>query len=67
MPENYIESVSALNGPDAANYSFTNVTGNYTVSQLALTVASITSANSTYGNTVTPGAVTFTGGNVIGV
>ncbi len=66
----YTQTASTIGGTDAGNYllstAYTTSTPNYTVNQLALTVASITSANSTYGNTVTPGAVTFTGGNVIG-
>ena len=54
-----IETVSALSGADAGNYTFSGITGNYTVSQLALT-GSIGTGSSTYGSTLTPGAVNFT-------
>ena len=54
-----IESVgSMLSGSDAANYSFTGQTGNYIVSQLALT-GSLTTGNSVYGAALSPGAVKF--------
>ncbi|MBD8051741.1 YDG domain-containing protein, partial [Limnohabitans radicicola] len=58
-----IQSVTGLAGTDAANYSYAGVTGDYTVSQLALT-ASIASASSTYGAAVVPGAASFS--NVVG-
>ena len=45
-----IESVTALTGANAGNYSFAGITGNYTVSQLALT-SSIAAASSVYGST----------------
>ena len=53
-----IESVSSLSGADAANYTFAGATGNYTVSQLALT-GSIATGNSVYGSSLTPGAATL--------
>ncbi|MEI7613899.1 MAG: YDG domain-containing protein, partial [Betaproteobacteria bacterium] len=54
-----IESVgSTLTGADSANYTFAGAVGNYTVSALALS-GSVASSSSTYGSTVTPGAVTF--------
>ena len=58
---------STLSGADAGDYTFagfTTATANYTVAQLALTGAAIAAANSTYGSTVTPGAVSFS--NVVG-
>ncbi len=55
-----IEQVSSLSGADAANYSFAGVTGNYTVTPLALT-GTIATAGNTYGSAVTPGALTLTG------
>ncbi|MBI5625799.1 MAG: hypothetical protein HY935_01140 [Nitrosomonadales bacterium] len=58
-----IETVSALSGTDAANYTFAGVTGNYTVGQLALTGAAIAGVNTTYGTPATTGAVAF--GNII--
>ncbi|WP_211473880.1 YDG domain-containing protein [Collimonas humicola] len=54
-----IESVSALSGADAGNYTFTGVTGDYSVNQLALS-ATVGAGSSTYGSTLTPGAVNFT-------
>jgi hypothetical protein len=59
-----IESVGALGGGDAGNYTFTGATGNYTVSPLALT-ASIAAGTSIYGSTLAPGAATF-GNAVVG-
>jgi len=62
----YEQTATTLSGADAGNYSFagyTTPTNNYTVNQLALAGASIVAANSTYGSTVTPGAVSFS--NVI--
>ena len=54
-----IESVgSTLTGADSANYTFAGAVGNYTVSQLALS-GSVASSSSTYGSTLSPGAVTF--------
>jgi filamentous hemagglutinin family protein len=53
-----IQSVSGLTGTDSDNYSFANVKGDYTVNRLALT-GSIAPSNSTYGSTLTPGAVTL--------
>ena len=57
-----IESVTALTGADSGNYSLTALTGNYTVSKLALT-GSIGAGTSVYGAALAPGATTFT--NVI--
>ncbi|HWW04671.1 YDG domain-containing protein [Collimonas sp.] len=54
-----IEGVSALSGTDAGNYTFTGVTGDYSVSQLALT-GSIGTGSSTYGSVLAPGAASFT-------
>jgi hypothetical protein len=56
---NGIETVSALSGADAGNYTFSGVTGNYTVNQLALN-ATVGAGSSTYGSTLAPGAVNFT-------
>ncbi|PFH12288.1 filamentous hemagglutinin family protein [Collimonas sp. PA-H2] len=56
---NGVETVSALSGADAGNYTFSGVTGNYTVNQLALN-ATVGAGSSTYGSTLTPGAVNFT-------
>lgn len=53
-----IESLSAISGVDAANYSFAGLTGNYTVSQLALN-GTLASGSSVYGAALTPGAVSF--------
>ena len=59
----YAQSASStLSGANAEDYTFagyTTPTNTYTVSQLALTGASISAANSTYGSTVTPGALSF--------
>ncbi|WP_217645999.1 YDG domain-containing protein [Collimonas sp. OK307] len=63
-----IESISALNGTDAGNYTFAGITGDYTVSQLALT-GSIGTGSSTYGAALVPGAASFTNavaGDVLG-
>ncbi|WP_343611968.1 MBG domain-containing protein [Novosphingobium sp.] len=57
-----IQSVSGISGTDAANYSFAGLTGNYTVSQLALS-GTIGAGSSTYGSALTPGAASF--GNVV--
>ena len=54
-----IESVSALSGADASNYTFANLHGDYTVSALALT-GSIAAGSSVYGSTLAPGAASFT-------
>ncbi|WP_082807065.1 YDG domain-containing protein [Collimonas pratensis] len=56
---NGIETVSALSGADAGNYTFSGVTGNYTVNQLVLN-ATVGAGSSTYGSTLAPGAVNFT-------
>jgi hypothetical protein len=58
-----IESVgTALGGADAGNYTFAGATGDYTVSQLALS-GSIATGSSTYGAALTPGAISIS--NVI--
>jgi hypothetical protein len=54
-----IESVSALSGADAANYSFANVKGDYTVTKRALT-GSISTGTSKFKATLKPGVATFT-------
>ena len=54
-----VESVTGLSGADSGNYTFAGVTGNYTVSQLAL-AGSIAAGSSVYGSTLVPGAATFT-------
>ena len=58
-----IEYVSALSGNDAGNYSYGAVTGNYTVTPLAL-VANITSGSSVYGSALVLGTPSFS--NVVG-
>ncbi len=56
-----IEYVSGLSGvTDTADYTYASITGNYTVSQLALSAA-ISSGGSVYGSTVTPGGGSLTG------
>ena len=55
-----IEQVSSLTGSDAGNYSFAAVTGNYTVTPLALT-GTIGTGGNVYGSTVTPGTLALTG------
>ena len=60
---NYKQTVTTLNGADAANYSviaFTTPTTNYTVTPLALTGA-IAAGTSVYGGASTGGAVSLTG------
>jgi filamentous hemagglutinin family protein len=54
-----IESVTALSGADAGNYTFSGITGDYTVNQLALN-ATIATGSSTYGSALAPGALSFT-------
>ncbi|MEI7667039.1 MAG: YDG domain-containing protein, partial [Synechococcaceae cyanobacterium ELA263] len=64
----YSQSASALTGVDAANYSFsggfTTATPNYSINKLALSGAAIAPGSSTYGSSLTPGAVSF--GNIVG-
>ena len=55
-----IESVSAISGADSGNYTFSGITGNYSVSKLALT-GSIAAGSSVYGSALTPGAATLSG------
>ena len=56
-----IESLNAtLAGTDAGNYTFAGATGNYTVSQAALT-GSVAPGSSAYGAALTPGAATLSG------
>jgi autotransporter-associated beta strand protein len=57
------QSISDLRGVDAGNYTYAAITGNYSVSKLALT-GSIADATSVYGSVLTPGSVTF--GNKVG-
>ena len=57
-----IEYISALGGADAANYSYGSVVGDYAVSQLALTGASISASGSIYASALNPGVVSF--GNI---
>ncbi|HWR01180.1 MAG TPA: hypothetical protein VN371_04905, partial [Chlorobaculum sp.] len=60
----YKQAVSSIGGTDASNYSFSGFTTgsqNYTVSKKELTVSSIADANNIYGDTVTPGTVSFNG------
>jgi hypothetical protein len=62
----YAQTATTLTGADAGDYTlggYTTPTNNYTVAQLALTGAAIAAGNSTYGSSVTPGAVSFS--NVI--
>ncbi len=59
----YTQTTGAISGTDAGNYSFagfTTPTANYTVSKLALAGAAIAASSSTYGDVLTPGAVSFT-------
>ena len=63
-----IETVNALGGADASNYTFASVTGTYTVSPLSLS-GTIGAGSSTYGSTLAPGAANFTNaiaGDVLG-
>ena len=55
---NVVESVTGLTGADSSNYSFVSLTGNYTVTPLALT-ASIAAGSSVYGSALAPGVVTL--------
>ncbi|NTW52672.1 MAG: filamentous hemagglutinin N-terminal domain-containing protein, partial [Chlorobiaceae bacterium] len=60
----YKQSIDSVTGTDAGNYSFaafTTSSANYTVSQRALTASDIATGTNIYGDTVTPGAVTFSG------
>ena len=57
------QSLSALGGADAANYTFAGVVGDYTVNPLALTGTAIAAVNTTYGTPAATGAVTF--GNAV--
>jgi filamentous hemagglutinin family protein len=59
-----IEYISGLTGTGAGNYTYSGITGNYTVSKLALTGALIAAVNTTYGTSANSGAVSF--GNVVG-
>src|SRR6185503_6513702 len=64
----YTQSAGALSGADAANYSLAPFTSaaNYSITQLALTVAAIGAASSTYRSALTPGTVTLNAGVVSG-
>jgi hypothetical protein len=54
-----IQSLDGLTGADADNYSFANVTGDYTVSKLALT-GSISTGSSIYGDELSSGTAILT-------
>ena len=58
-----IESITGLSGSDAGNYTYSGITGDYVVGKLALTGASISAVNTTYGTAANSGAVSF--GNVV--
>ncbi|PUE10296.1 filamentous hemagglutinin N-terminal domain-containing protein [Limnohabitans sp. T6-20] len=67
-----IQSVSGLTGADAANYSFTNVKGDYKVDQRQLTIApgsvATKTADGTTTATVTPGTLSnLVGTETLGV
>ncbi|WP_052501680.1 two-partner secretion domain-containing protein, partial [Thiomicrospira microaerophila] len=51
--------IVTLSGDDLNNYSVDDIVGDYTVTQRALTGASITSGTSVYGSSLNPGAVSF--------
>ncbi|MBV5345634.1 MAG: hypothetical protein JZU63_08990, partial [Rhodoferax sp.] len=53
------QSVTALSGSDAANYTYTGLTGDYTVNTLALNAA-IAIGSSTYGSSLSTGSLSFT-------
>jgi len=56
-----VTATDTLGGTSAGNYVLTEPAGlSANITPLALTGASIAAANSTYGSTVTPGAVSFT-------
>lgn len=59
-----IESVSALSGGDAGNYTYSNIAGNYTVNTLALNVTGTTAANRNYDGTTN---VALSGASISGV
>ena len=54
-----IESITGLSGVDANNYTFAGITGNYNVSQLALS-GSISTGSSVYGSSLNPGTASLT-------
>ncbi|WP_089963624.1 YDG domain-containing protein [Limnohabitans sp. 2KL-3] len=59
----YQQTATAINGDDAANYSFAGVTttdNNYVVNKLALTGAAIAGVTTTYATAANTGAVSFT-------
>ena len=58
------QSIAALSGADGGNYSFSTVTGDYTVSQLVLSVSGITASNKVYDGNAT--AAVNTAGAVLG-
>ena len=58
------QSIAALSGADGGNYSFSTVTGDYTVSQLVLSVSGITASNKVYDGNAT--AAVSTTGAVLG-
>jgi filamentous hemagglutinin family protein len=59
-----IQSVTALSGADASNYTFANLKGDYQVDKLVLTGMTIGTANKTYGEAVLAGAVNFSASNL---
>jgi filamentous hemagglutinin family protein len=61
---NGIESISGLSGADAGNYTFTGITGNYTVSPLSLSVVGQSAGNKVYDGT---NVATLTGGSLTGM
>ena len=56
-----IQSVTALSGADADNYTFSGVVGNYTVDAKPITTASIAAVTTTYGTSASAGAVSLGG------
>ncbi|WP_228768299.1 YDG domain-containing protein [Limnohabitans sp. DM1] len=59
----YNQTATAINGDDAANYSFAGITTtdkNYVVNKLALTGAAIAGVTTTYATAADAGAVSFT-------
>ena len=54
-----IESITGLSGADANNYTFAGITGNYNVSQLALS-GTISTGSSVYGSSLNPGTASLT-------
>jgi len=59
-----VQSLVALRGADAGNYTFANIKGDYRVDKRALTGVTIDAANKTYGDVVQAGAVNFAGSSL---